>query len=148
MARSIRQQIMDAVGTRLRSILVTNGFVTNLGENVHEWRIAPFPINGAAGIVFRDTVCNTIQAEGHRQSLQIEVDIVARPGQTAADLRTMIADVYSAIGRDIFWGGLAMDTVPESDEIRIEQGEQRIGGASIKFSIVYRTREWDAYQRW
>jgi len=150
-AINIRQRIIDAVRTRLQSILVANGFNFSLGNNIHEWRDTPFSSDALPALVYRDISCEIIQAEGHRCNLRIEVELVAGLATSASagasDIRKMIADIYSAIRQDIHWGTLALDTLPEGDEMRVEQAEQKVSGAVVRFSIVYRTREWNPYQR-
>src|SRR3990170_6560821 len=42
MADSKRQQIVSALDTRLKTILTTGGYETNLGNNVKWWRQEPF----------------------------------------------------------------------------------------------------------
>lgn len=147
MADTIRQQIMNAVKTRLQAITVINGYNFDLGNKVFEWKDSPFADNEMPGLIYKDVSCDISQVEGHRCNLHIEIEIAARAGSIALDIRKMIADIYKAIKVDIQWGLLAMDTLPEGDSMMIDEGGKLIGGVSIKFIILYRTKEWDPYQK-
>lgn len=145
---SKRQQIVDAIKTRLQGILTVNGYNSNLGSNVFEWRTQTISASSLPALAFRDISANRVE-DGpigiFRWSLNMELEIVAESGSsTPAEIRKMIADAYKVIGVDPKWGDLAQFTAqPESDEMQFEQSEKIIGGASIKFSIVYDTPKWE-----
>mgnify|MGYP001423093616 CR=1 FL=1 len=141
----VRQQIMDAVKTRLQSITVANGYNFNLGNNIYEWRIRPLAMATLPALVYRDVETDIELIEAHRNRLNIEIEIISN--SSIVDIRKMIADVYKAIGVDIQWGGLALNTYPRSDRIMREQEEQTITGAIINIIIEYRTKEWNPYQQ-
>src|SRR4030067_3027726 len=144
MADSIRQQIMNAVKTRLQAITTVNGCNYNLGSNVFEWRNTPVSDSELPALIYRDISCDTEYFETHRHRLHIEVEL-AMKDIAASTIRKMIADVIKAIGVDVQWSNLAINTHPEGDEIIIKQSEKIIEGASVKFAIEFRTKEWDPY---
>jgi len=141
----VRQQIMDAVKARLQSITVTNGYNFNLGNNVYEWRVKPLTMTTLPALAYRDVETDIELIEAHRNRLNIEIEILNN--SSIIDMRKMIADVYKAIGVDIQWGGLALNTYPRGDRIIREQEEQTITGAVINIIIEYRTKEWEPYQQ-
>jgi len=148
MANTKRQQIMDAVKTRLQGITVANGYDFNLGSHVFEWRTTTLNDNEIPGIVFRDV--QNVKIEGgpvayFRWGLNIEIDIITQGGTSIADIRKMLGDVYKAIGTDHSWGGLAILTEqPNNDEIQSEQQERKITGVSIRLQIIYDSPLWEA----
>jgi len=148
MANTKRQQIIDAVRTRLQSITVTNGYDFNLGNHVLEWRTTMLNDNEMPGIVFRD-IQNIKVERGpvayFRWGLNIEINIITQGGTSITDIRKMLGDVYKAIGTDVRWGGLAILTEqPNNDEIQSEQQERKITGVSIRLQIIYDSPLWEA----
>ncbi len=150
MADSKRQKIINAVDARLKTILVTGGFETDLGKNVFAWRSEPLQASELPGLIYRDVSQEVSDDEAaigqHEYELTVEVEIIAQSGATTgSQLRKMIADVIKAIGVDITWGALAQRSNPVSDSINFEQAEKVIAGALVTFTIIYRTNQWDAY---
>ena len=149
MPDTIRQQIMDALKTRLKTITTTNGYQTDLGKNVFEWRSSALNSGELPAAIYRDTACETEeQISAHQHNLSIEVEVIAASGAgTAVEVRQLIADVAKAVGSDITFGGLATNTIPLGDESASEQDEKKIGGALIHFAVSFRTKEWDHYSQ-
>ena len=141
-----RQQIVDAIKTRLQGILIANGYATNLGNNIFEWRVTNLNSAEFPACVYRD-VSNAKQdgaIGSFRWALNIEIQLVTDGETSAAEIRKLIADVYKAIGTDVRWGGLAVTTEqPESDEMDVEQHEKKQAGALIKLSIIYDANMWE-----
>ena len=144
MPTSIRQQIINAVDARLKTIKIANGYNYDLGNNVFEWRDAPLSDSNLPALIYRDLSCDTEYLETHRHKIHIEVELVIKDTLASA-VRKMIADVLKAIGVDPQWSNLAINTHPEGDEMQVKQSEKIIGGASVKFAIEFRTKEWDPY---
>lgn len=149
MADSIRQQIVDAVDTRLKAILKSAGYETDLGKNIFAWRATNLENSELPGAIWRDTDCDdsnaTIGSIGyHLHSLTMEVDLRAADGATTpASLRTLVTDLQKAIGADVTWGGLAIRTTPMKSPLIVEQEEKIIGGANVTFAIEFYTKKWD-----
>ncbi len=153
MADSIRQLIINAIDSRLKLITIANGYETNIGGKVFEWRAVPVEEIDLPCIIYRDlSSVNSVLTIGiggyHESNLNIEVEVICAAGSvTPSTIRKMLADVIKAIGVDATWSGLASSTDPVSDAITIEQNEKIIGGANITFTITYRTKRWDAYNQ-
>ena len=141
-----RQQLIDALDARLKIIKTANGYLTNLGNNVFEWRVTNLNSIEFPACIYRD-VSNTKQdgaIGSFRWALNIEIQLVTDGETSAAEVRKLIADVYKAIGTDITWGGLAVTTEqPDSDEMDVEQHEKKQAGALIKLSIIYDANMWE-----
>ncbi len=54
MVDSIRQRIVDAIDTRFKAILVTGGYVTDIGSHVFWWKDAPMQISDLPGMNCKD----------------------------------------------------------------------------------------------
>ncbi len=145
MPETIRQQIINAIDVRLKTILVSNGFKTNLGLNVFEWRVTELTEAELPALIYRDTESAVGDSppesfDRQRQLLDIEIDVVVSGSTAPADLRKAIGDVMVAIGstreaRE--WNDLAEDTIQGSESISIEHEERRVAGARLFFSIQY-----------
>jgi hypothetical protein len=144
MSDSKRQQIIEALDTRLKTILTAGGYKSNIGQHVFEWKTTPFAEEELPGITYRDITSNR-GAEGpvnkFRWAMNIELDIVAQA--TPGTMRDMINDVLKAIGTGPTWGGLAQGTRQPEVEIQVEQENKIITGAAMKFEIVYDAPLWD-----
>lgn len=150
---TLRQQIMTAVAARLAGILVASGYETNLGENVFEWRDPSLQASELPALVYRDISDDRIEildlmgADSHTQmGLTCEIELHGSEGSTTpATLRSMIADVISAIGTDMTWGGLALFTEYLSDETSVGQADKIMGMTTVRIRINYIMKVWDAY---
>ncbi len=142
-----RQSIIDTIDTQLKTILTANGYDTDLGSNVFEWRQVPLQASELPALIYRDAMSETeiIVLDKHTHKLTLEVEVKTEPGAIDGTLaRKMIADVVKAIGVDHTWGALAIKTDPLNSEIIFDEGgkEKIISGAIINFEIMYRTDLW------
>lgn len=138
-----RQKIMDALSTRMATILTTGGYYTNIGAKVSTWRAKPYATAELPAINIRD-LKETIEAREqpmayHYRSLDVELQVVCNSATSDTTVRQMITDVEKAIGTDPTFGGLAIDTEALGDEINVKQEENLISGATISIQILYRT---------
>jgi hypothetical protein len=148
MSASKRQRITDAVKTGFEAILTENGYNSDLGESVHEWRSRAFAESELPAAVLRDLGETAVAAVGvHEHSLTMEAEIVLSGHELPAEIRALIADVTACIGADVTWGGLAEATYPPDDEaIAIEQANRQIAGVRIRFVIEYTTEPFNPYE--
>ncbi len=135
---NIRQQIIDALETRLNTI---SGI-----EKVVVWRASDLAPAELPAILIRDTL-DTMPADGvgaGRIDHDLDVDITAMfSGTTSAtDAREMIADIVAAIGTDPTFSGLAFDTVLVSADLDLEDSAQLVAAAQINIIIRYRSSMW------
>lgn len=150
MPESLRQQIINAVDVRLKTIKIANGYETDIGLNVNRWKAIPISSDKEYELIYRD-VSEDASAENaaigkHEHTLHFEVEIITKAGSISDNqIRKMIADIEKSISAGETWGGLAQRTIPEGNEINILQSEKIIGGAIIRFAIIYRTNRWNPY---
>src|SRR6266478_147352 len=100
-----RQDIIDAIKSRLQTISTTNGYHTNLGANVFVYRDAPIEPYELPALVVKDYKCTKVDEltdvnlSFENWNVFIEVEFVfATSGNSITDVRKGIADVYKAIG--------------------------------------------------
>ena len=145
MTVSIRQLIMTALENQLKRISVLNGYHTDLGVHVFEWRDTPLNTTEMPGVVYRDQVdikSMTFGQEEHQ--LQISLDVSANT--TPAGMRLLIADIIKCLGANRTLGGLAEDILPVSDQaIQGERKDLHFFGIVLKFIIQFVTANFDPY---
>lgn len=154
MADSIRQLIITALDTRLKTILVSGGYATNLGWNVFEWRSTDLQESELPALIYRDissgeALAITIMGASSKREypLDVEIEVKGADGSTTpAQMRSMIADVIKAIGTDPTFGGLADMTEYNGDETSVLQEDKIMGSTLMRFRIIYRTKIWNPYE--
>jgi len=158
MAAPVRQSIIDEVEAELKKILKVNGFKTDAGRNVFEWRdteSSPITDDERPAIVYRDlnspVALDYESVTTHIHDLSVEIELFVSGVEAPADLRNLIADVNDAIratnttaGRKT-WGGYAIDTFPEAEDIVAAEGGKRLMGGLIRVRIQYHTAKFDSY---
>jgi len=146
MTDSIRQTIMAAFEDRLQTILTANGYQTNLGSNVFEWRGTALEDSELPAVIYRDMADTTALTFG-RQEHKLRVDLDIFTNSTADVMRKLIADIHTCMASpDTTLGGLAEDISPVSDEtIQTEHEDKKYFGISLKVIIQFVTKIWDPY---
>jgi len=143
-----RAKIVSAVVERMKTIKKINGYETNAGLKVTEWKLSPFGAAETVGLDVKDIV-NKPDTEFKLMGrfcwrLQVKILIFSVKGvTTGAEIRSMIADVYKAIFTDVYWtvGGvkLATSTAQPQDNMLIDDQGKIIGDAEIDVEISYNT---------
>jgi hypothetical protein len=154
MADTKRQKIVDAVIARMQTIRTANDYQTEIGARVEEWarrfdedELKAQPSKAILGVydlpdeVGKDSK-NSI-GSAHRLRMQVRIFITS--ATPARELRKMIGDVVKAIGTDILWGYLAMDTEPGSEGFIVPTDAMEVAGAAVEFTVVYATATFDPY---
>ena len=151
MADSIKKRIIAALDTVLKTILISNGYSTNAGQNVYDWITQNLPISSLPAYAYKntgDTGGRIVTIAGPVNSireyiLNLDVNCIAQGSTTRSQIRDMMADLMRAIGTDQTFGGLALYTEFSGDETAIEQQEETVGSTTVKIAITYRTKIWD-----
>lgn len=144
-----RQKIVDAVIARMQLIRTANDYQTDVGARVDDWPVrydaAELPALGVLDLP--DTVGKeSIESKGAKHRMRMQVRIFSSSATQSSVLRQMIGDVVAAIGVDLTWGGLAMDTEPASEGFIIPNEAMEVAGAAIEFVVVFNTATFDPYQ--
>ncbi len=135
-----RQQIVDAIRWRLAGILVANGYNTDVGRHVFEWKVTAFADSDLPGVAFRDIDPKVRELTGGMQDVSLPVDFIigaASGASTMQIVRAAIEDVLSAINSDFTWGGLAWDTAIDTIEAFAEHEGKLTGLAKIAATVKY-----------
>jgi hypothetical protein len=144
---SKRQQIVEAIYARFQTILISGGYHTDAGTDVAIYRTTKVvPDSEQVAINIRD-LSDRIDSTGvvpfDLHELHIETEFAVATGQTSDDkAREVIADIYSAIGKDHTWGGLAEGTILTRDNdnrMSLDQAERVVAGGYIDFIVSFRT---------
>jgi len=143
---SVRQQIIDTLDTNLKAILTSNGYKTNIGQNVFHYRDNPLSESELPAIIYRDTESDeyTDVMKKQTHALSIEIEAYAEAGSTTPDtMRDIIEDIVKCIGADYRMGGLAHTTTVDGTEIDTDQAGKITGSAVVKITVIYRTNLWE-----
>lgn len=159
MADSKRQKIVSAIIARMQTILVTNGYETDLGLHVADWQTnwqEEELDNGAL------SVCDLVADEDGDENgdptssgamsihtMPVMLRIFTNSNTPAATLRKMIADVKKAIKSDPRWKvsnvGLAIKTVPVRSGLVMSDNSFEVAGAAVEVEISFITKLFDEY---
>ncbi len=150
MPDSLREQIFDAISTRLSGILIAGGYNTDIGLRAYKWRVTPFAETElpAHSISDPEDTIETKVSRIHDHTLTVEVVALdKKPAAVSVDQhgRKMLADIWKAIGVDRTFGGLAFDSLPVADELVVEHSDNLRVGAKVKFNVRFRTLMFDPY---
>jgi hypothetical protein len=146
---SKRQDIIDAIELRFKTILTTSGYKTDIGTNVFAWKPGPFEETAVPGMDIRDTADDpgqdTIGEVEHE--LPIEGECVFSTDASMEDVRKVEADMNGAVRVDLTWGNLADDT----SLVSCGRGSVEIAGkvrtsVTFKFTVKYFTERHNSYQ--
>lgn len=142
-----RQDIITAAGVKFATITIANGYNTDIGNNVNEWKVIADEESDLPSLHYRDASVEVLEIEGQdnyfeTKKLNLEVEIRVSGTTTPATLRLMIEDVLAAVGKDINWSNNAYDTDYEGDTMDIDQDNLKIGSVLMNIAIGYQVKNW------
>lgn len=155
MADSKRQKIVDAIVARMQTILVTNGYSTDIGLRVKDWETnwdqSEMP---AVGVCDLPAQAADSSQDGRLDRtiwlMPVQIRIYANKASTPANVREMVKDVQAAIRTDpqfkVLTVPLAMQSWPETEGFMIPDDSFEISGGVLQFTVQYHTRKFDAEQ--
>lgn len=140
-----RELIVEQVKSRFSGIRTTNGYRTNVGQNVFNWKTQPWDETELPGCNIRDLrEDQELQVNTkHHRTLQLSVDIAVAGTNAATDIRNAIGDVEQCIGLDRRFGTLVFNTNLRSDQMDVLQDDFILGVAEVTFDIQYRTDQFN-----
>ena len=150
MALSVRQQIVDALIALLRTITTINGYETDLGLNITEWRTEDWQESELPGCDVRDPGEETeVKGQHHYNIISIELEAKVQSSTAPSVVRDIIADINKAIGtvtKTSTLGLLVTQISPvENESIDFEKKDKSFGGALMKIDISYRIKAFQPY---
>lgn len=143
---TIRQRIVDTLIVRFATILISEGYKTDLGENVVRWLETEVDQDELPHLAWRDDDedqdRNTVGQTDHMLVIDCKVS-----AQTEDDLYAARADLIQAMGTDPQLGGLAGDTFPPEELGLAEHMNKKLWTQSYRFRIEYPTDSFDEYSQ-
>lgn len=150
---SIRQRIVDAIVARMQTILTANGYATNIGTTVEDWR-TNWQQEELPAISVCDTTAEVQPAEGSNPrrtifAMPVQIRVYAEKDETgAANIREMLKDVNRAIRQDDRWMvdgvGLVMITRPLREGFIIPDESFEVIGGVVEFEVQYITAKFNS----
>ncbi len=148
---SKRQTIVDAILTRSATMIVANGYQTNIGAKTREWHVTSLDNAQLDTLIIRDLDDvkrrdpNGENSSKHTWALRVLFDAVLTPADgNPAKARKAIADIKKMIAVDPTWGGLAKRTEEVKDSLMIEKEGTRVGGAQVAVDIITSRKHFEA----
>jgi hypothetical protein len=137
MTDSIRQKIITAIDTRLKTILIANDYQTNMGNHIFAWREEALQESELDGLIYKDRTESKVEGCGiDEMTMPVEIEI----DSTSPELvRKCLADLEKAIAVDRTWGQLAIHTKLETSEMAVEQKEKSFAASKILMTVEYQT---------
>ena len=147
---SIRQDIVDALVVRLKTLRTANGYSSNAGLTVYSWHPENLQLETIPALVIND-IGDTLTPSGRDQiehTLRIEIHGFIAAGETTdRACRELLRDIIVAVldPEDRTLGGVC-DAVQATDggNIQIEQQtDKTVGSVTLALSVNYRTDRGD-----
>lgn len=147
MPDSRRQQIIDKIKALLATITVANGFNTDVGSNVFEWKSISFQDTEIPGINIRDPN-EEVETRGgnHFYTLTIEIEAKVSASATTNEAREVLADIQTLMGRNQNLDNLAHHVKPVQNELLdFEKVNKKFGTVLLRFEVEYATKAFQPY---
>lgn len=125
----MRQEIVDHLTAKLKTITIANGYLTDIGKTVKEWEFID-ETNPAAILQVRDVACSPLvqNAENHDDTMHskrltvniicVSAETLAQPGLAPKTLRLVLKDILKAVN--------SIDWIP--GVYNVELGDNGLGG--------------------
>lgn len=146
-----RQLIVNQVIAQLQAIATANGFLTNVGASVFEWRDTPFQETELPALIFRDLdepqELSSPRSERVLRSLHCLVQVVTVGDTPMRDIRQILADIEKAVGKGAsdYWGKFASNTRPRIARAILDQESLKFAGSTFEFYIDYPTTAFNSF---
>ena len=156
MAEIHRQRLITEVDARLKTILITNGYLTDIGTIVRQWYTAQESVDA---LHYRDVRQEPAEGpESYNQdfwSLIFEVEVaLISANATPEYARKVFADIYKALGTDDLWTitvtnpddtELASGTRYLGDVMEVMHQEEKVFSPGLSFAIDFNTTVFDPF---
>lgn len=156
MADSVRSKIVAAVMARMQTITTGNGYQTDIGDNVNDWR-TQYQEDELPAVSVCDLEAASVVPAGASDPqhtiwlMPVQIRIYAKRGATPANIRKMITDVNAAIRTDDRWKvngvGLVMISRPEREGFLIPDDSFEVIGGVVEFTVQYLTEKFNTERK-
>jgi len=143
---SKRQEIMDLVDAKFKTISIAKGFSSDLGNNVFEFRDSPIADEELPALSYGDISDDINDEETGNHNLNLDVEISATGSTSPAAMREMIQDVLTAFApkkADSALRALIIGAAYLGSDMFIEHEKKKYMKSRITFEISYQTDDWD-----
>ena len=135
-----RSDIVDAVLTRMETILVANGYNTDVGNNAEKDRTDPM---GEDEEYLIDVVAGEWETEDMsmqvRRWMNVSVTFACSGFDAITNRDLIIVDVVKAIYTDVTWGDLAIMTEETGGAADKDTSEKLFAWGEVDMKILYAT---------
>lgn len=156
----MRQEIVKAIIERMGSITTDNGYETDSGSKVFEWKIAGLGKDELNSIIVEDPSSELIgieendncDGEVHVKKLTVELySVISAPavtgelaGMTSAErLRAVRRDILKAFRTDLSLGGLIEGITLGGDSTDMYSSDRMYAGINMTFYVNYKVPAWE-----
>jgi hypothetical protein len=134
-----RQQIVDAIAARVRTITTANGYATDCGKSVEVQRITPLAEKEMPIVCIDDGKASYGEEGNYMQvALQVTAEVFMARSGADAYVRAAMNDIIRAIGLDYRLGGLVEKVIHDSTDIALQQTDFRYVAGQVSFRADYR----------
>lgn len=144
---SRRQRIIDKLVSIFQTITTANGFRSEVGNNVYEWKTDNYQDVDLPAMNVRD-VSEEITPRGtnHIYTLTIEIEARVTASTSTADAREVIADIHSLMGSYPNLDGLAYLVRPlQNTLLDFDKKDKKYSSISITLEVQYATKIFQPY---
>ena len=147
MSTTIRQSIVNNVITALQTILVSNGFNTDVGVNVFEWLEYSTDSTVRPCLIVRDRSDKPEKNEPHVSDRRLTLEILIQTSGTAcvSQARSIIGDIYDAIKTGDSFGGYVYWIEEQGDDMEAIHEEDKNCSDQLTFTLFYKTEYMNMY---
>ena len=141
-----RQGCITALVSQLSQISIANGYETDLGARVFEWRVTQIPPAQCPAIEIRDSDSDVLEDNNNvltDSALAVAIIAYDTPTEKAAELgRKYIRDIKKAIKVDLQLNGNAYQIDDISSPIEVQQESEISLAATVNILVHCRTEKW------
>jgi len=146
---NLRQDLIDWVLERLRDIRVTNGYNTDVGLHVHEWRSAPFSTDDLPALNVRDIYDEVSYGEqSARHSLHklfVSIQYLDYGDDLPRRARAALADIEKALSAWRSQKRIIKIEPITCGRFVLDQGGYSISGVLYELFLIYQSKMMEAY---
>ncbi len=142
-----RGEIVTEIKNLLSDIQTANGYNSDIGQNIQEWRVSAVEAIQLPVVIIEDTeeaFTDDDAIIGQKlRILTVAVRVIADIQTHVEELREMVEDVFVALSNDETLGGKVRDVQVENVNIEVDQNKERVAMATINLSIKYDSLRWE-----
>lgn len=145
---TVRQRLVDAIRASIGVISLKNGYSTDAGLSIHEWRdpeTEPIQDGEMPCIMIRDESgeVSDLDFNTSEHSMTLNVSVVDQGDDAPRLARQLEGDAVKALGIDDTFGGLCHYFQLSNSTTSVRQSGKRSAGIMLTFEVKFRTKATD-----